>query len=240
MTEQQDDARQDADDAQAVLTTGANESAGRSPDGRSAAEGGGFVGAGVKDDLEGGATGATSMTGGDWSDASSGQPGPGNDASPGGRTSPAGEALGPIGMESANGGPNSDSIRADANGPAAEGSFGSGTYNERGNVTGPDSPAGSDAALYSAEGEAQGDDLANRLGGGDNTRTGLTGAGAATGDMRADRSETSGASAPTAAGAGGPSAGDVGGMGGVRGHTAGSLRPPGGQSPLQNDPNHEG
>ena len=119
-----------------------------------------------------------------------------------------------------------------------EGSMGSGTYNERGNVTGPDSPAGSDASLKVEEG--QGDDLANRLGGGEGTGTGLSGAGAATGDMDSDRSGRTEGSAQAAAGAGGPSAGDVGGMGGVGGHTAASSRPPGGESPLQNDPNHEG
>ncbi|HEX8532693.1 MAG TPA: hypothetical protein VF662_00835 [Allosphingosinicella sp.] len=160
------------------------------------------------------------------------------EAAPGGRESPSGEELGPIGMESANGGPNGEAGGGATSGPAAEGSMGSGTYNDRGNVTGPDSPAGSDAQLRVDEGEGQGDDLANRLGGGEGTGAGLTGAGAATGDMNADRSERTKASAQDAAGAGGPSAGDVGGMGGVRGHTAGSSRPPGGQSPLQNDPNH--
>jgi hypothetical protein len=128
------------------------------------------------------------------------------------------------------GSPAGESGGGQSNGPGANGSFGSGTYNERGDVTGPDSPAGEAAKLG---GEAQGDDLANRLGGGDDTRSGLSGAGAATGDMDADRSEPSGVSAQDAAGAGGPSAGDVGGMGGVRGHTAGSGRPPGGVSPIQ-------
>ena len=157
------------------------------------------------------------------------------EAAPGGRTSPAGEELGPIGMESAGGSPTGESGGGAPSGPAANGSMGSGIYNERGNVTGADSPAGSDASLETGEG--QGDDLANRLGGGESTGTGMTGAGAATGDMNADRSERTAASAQGAAGAGGPSAGDVGGMGGVRGHTAGSSRPPGGESPLQHDPN---
>lgn len=119
-------------------------------------------------------------------------------------------------------------------GAEANGSFGSGTYNERGDVTGPDSPAGAEMS-GNAAGDGQGDDLANRLGGADGTRTGLTGAGAASGDMRADRSEPSDASAQDSAGAGGPSAGDVGGMGGVRGHTGASSRPPGGVSPVQAD-----
>ncbi len=113
--------------------------------------------------------------------------------------------------------------------------MGSGTYNERGKVTGPDSPAGSDAPLEVDEGEGQGDDLANRLGGGEGGGTGMTGAGAASGDMNADRSERTAASAHNAAGAGGPSAGDVGGMGGVRGGASPSSRPPGGMSPVQAD-----
>jgi hypothetical protein len=160
------------------------------------------------------------------------------EAAPGGKVSPAGEELGPIGMESASGSPTGESGGGAERGPAAEGSMGSGTYNERGKVTGPDSPAGSDASLQVDEGEGQGDDLANRLGGDEGTGTGMTGAGSATGDMNADRSERTAASAQNAAGAGGPSAGDVGGMGGVRGHTAASSRPPGGESPLQNDPHH--
>lgn len=86
-----------------------------------------------------------------------------------------------------------------------------------------------------AQAERQGDDVANRLGGSDGTGAGLTGAGSASGDMRAGRSEPSDASTQEAAGAGAPSAGDVGGMGGVRGHTGASSRPPGGMSPVQAD-----
>jgi hypothetical protein len=156
------------------------------------------------------------------------------EAAPGGRVSPAGEKLGAIGTESTGGSPTGEAGGGAPGGPAANGSFASGTYNERGNVTGPDSPAGSDLPRDTVE-AGQGDDLANRLGGGDGARTGLSGAGAATGDMSADRSERTDASAQDAAGAGGPSAGDVGGMGGVRGHTGASSRPPGGVSPVQND-----
>ena len=214
MNQQQDQ----LDDPKAVLTTGDGEDSG----------------GGAKDDLEGGATGATSMTGGDRSGGAVAGDGARSDAAPGGRTSPAGEELGPIGTQSVGGSPTGESGGGGSIGPASNGSFGSGTYNERGNVTGPDSPAG---AEYSgdAAGQGQGDDLANRLGGGDGTHTGLTGAGAASGDMRADRSEPTDASAQDAAGAGGPSAGDVGGMGGVRGHTGASSRPPGGMSPVQVD-----
>jgi hypothetical protein len=208
------------DDPKAVLTTGSGEDSG----------------AGAKDDLEGGTTGAASMTGGDRS--GSAISGGRSDAAPGGRTSPAGEELGPIGNSSFGGSPVGEAGGGQESGPASNGSFGSGTYNERGNVTGPDSPAGSEFK-GNAGGQGQGDDLANRLGGGDNARTGLAGAGAATGDMRADRSERTEASAQDAAGAGGPSAGDVGGMGGVRGHTGASSRPPGGVSPLQSDSDGE-
>ena len=178
-------------------------------------------------------TGSASMTGGDRSDTSGGQPSR-NEAAPAGRNSPAGEELGPIGDQSKTPGPMGESGGGESIGPGSNGSFASGTYNERGNVTGLDSPAGPDATP-DAGGEGQGDDLANRLGGGDNSRAGLTGGGAATGNMNADRSEASAASAQDAAGAGGPSAGDVGGMGGVRGHTSGRGRPPGGSSPLQSE-----
>jgi hypothetical protein len=212
------DQQNDIDDPKAVLTTGDGEDSG----------------AGAKDDLEGGTTGAASMTGGDRNAATIGGEGGRSDAAPGGRQSPAGERMGPIGHESFGGSPVGESGGGASAGPASNGSFGSGTYNERGNVTGPDSPAGADLRP-DAGGEGQGDDLANRLGGGDGTRAGLTGAGAASGDMGADRSERSDAAAQSAAGAGGPSAGDVGGMGGVRGGASPSSRPPGGMSPVQAD-----
>jgi hypothetical protein len=190
---------------------------------------------GVDDDLEGGTTGTTSMTGGDWSDASTGQPGgPRSDAAPGGKSGgAAGEDMGPIRMESVGGSPAGESGGGTPGGPASNGSFGSGTYNERGNVTGPDSPAGTDVEL-DASGQGQGDDLANRLGGGAGRGTGMTGAGAATGDLDSNRSERTDASALSAAGAGGPDAGSPGGMGGARASGGtGTGRPPGGVSPMQ-------
>ena len=96
-----------------------------------------------------------------------------------------------------------------------------------GNLTGPDSPAGLDAAR-SATGEGQGDDLVNRLGG-ERTEAGLSGAGAATGDTSAGRSEPAEPAEPSA-----PDAGSPGGMGGV--HAQGGTRtnrPAGGVSPVQ-------
>ncbi len=245
MTQEQGEGQGRHEDANAILTTGAGENggAGRGADGRGATEGGGTTRGGVKDDLEGGTTGATSMTGGDRDEPATGMSGSRPDsearaqAAPGGKSSPAGEDMAPIGQESFGGSPAGESGDGESIGPASNGSFGSGTYNTRGNLTGPDSPAGADVKP-DARGEGQGDDLANRLGGGEGTGTGLTGAAAATGDMNADRSEDTGASAQNAAGAGGPSAGDVGGMGGVRGHTGGSGRPPGGMSPLQTEQNN--
>jgi len=155
-----------------------------------------------------------------------------NEAAPGGRTSPAGEELGPIGGSSYTPGPMGESGGGQPLGAGANGSFASGTYNERGNVTGPDSPAGQSVGDAPA-GESQGDDLANRLGGGENSRAGLTGGGAATGSMDAHRSEPAGASGLGAAGEGAPSAGEVGTMGGAGHDTAGSGRPNGGVGPLQ-------
>ncbi len=224
MTQEQGEGQGRQEDANAILTTGADGGTARGAEGRGATEGGGTMRGGVKDDLEGGTTGATSMTGGDRSEAATGMSGSGPDnerraqAAPGGKTSPAGEDMAPIGRESVGGSPAGESGDGESIDPASNGSFGSGTYNTRGNLTGPDSPAGADVKP-DARGEGQGDDLANRVGGGEGTRTGLTGAGAASGDMNADRSEDTSASAQNAAGAGGASAGDVGGMGGVRGHT---------------------
>lgn len=162
-----------------------------------------------------------------------------SDASPGGIRD--GGAASPdmdeIGMKSIGNSPTGESGGGAPTGPAANGSFGSGTYNERGDTTGPDSPAGSDAMLTS-DGQAQGDDLADRLGGKEGRGTGTTGAGAATGDMSADRSERADRSAAGAAGADGPDAGSPGGMGGAHvreGAGTGSDRPPGGVSPMGND-----
>ena len=112
-------------------------------------------------------------------------------------------------------------------GPCGQGSLGTGIYNDRGDLTGPDSPAGLDAAR-SATGEGQGDDLVNRLGG-ERTEAGLSGAGAATGDMSAGRSEPDEPAEPIA-----PDGGSPGGMGGVHAQGGtGTERPAGGVSPVQ-------
>ena len=120
------------------------------------------------------------------------------------------------------------------------GSLGTGTYNESGNVTGADSPPGSDVQL-DAGGQGQGDDLADRLGGGEGRGAGMSDAGGATGSMDSSSSEAGGTSAPGAAGAGGPDAGSPGGMGGVnaRSGATGTGRPPGGVSPMQGEQDRE-
>ncbi len=196
-----------AEEAKAMLTTGSGED----------------NGAGVDDDQEGGTTGASSMTGGDYAGARSPEAN-GSDASPAGR--PGGAAApdqGAIGTSSARPGPmgpgGGDGAGDQGGG---SGSLGTGTYNQAGNVTGPDSPGGE---AGEAAGEAQGDDLANRLGGGEGSRSGLTGSAAVSGDMRAGRSEMTGR--PAAAGYT-PDAGSPGGMGGVRG----AGKSPGGVSPI--------
>jgi hypothetical protein len=94
-----------------------------------------------------------------------------------------------------------------------------------------------DNADNSAGGEARdGQEIANELGGhgpeGRATGAGLTGAGSATGDASAMRSESGAGD-----GLGGIDAGSPGGMGGVRASGGtGTGRPPGGLSPLANDP----
>ena len=210
---------------------------GENESGKGARDGGGPMDGGVKDDLENSTTGATSMTGGDSNDDGTGQPAFFNDARPGGQAGGASEEdLGSIGMESARPGPMGESGGGQSLGQGANGSLGSGTYNDRGNVTGADSPAGNYVDL-DAGGQGQGDDLADRLGGGDGSGTGMTGAGASSGDMDAGRSERTGTSAQGAAGAGGPDAGSPGGMGGphARSGATGAGRPPGGVSPIQLD-----
>jgi hypothetical protein len=173
-------------------------------------------------------TGATSMTDGERSQASSGIFGGSNPARPGGLSDgPTGADTQAPGMESATPGPIGPGGGAEGAGTGGQGSLGSGTYNERGDLTGPDSPAGPGTGQV-PEGAGQGDDLANRLGGGSGRGTGLTGAGAATGDMGADRSEATGSATINP-----PSAGDPGGMGGVHAKGgSGTGRPPGGSSPL--------
>jgi hypothetical protein len=119
---------------------------------------------------------------------------------------------------------------ADTNrGAGADGSRGA-TYNDQGDLTGPDSPAG-DAAGREAPEEGQGDDLVDRLGGGEGKGAGLSGAGTQTGDLDAAGSEAT-ARRPAAAGIG-DDPGAPGGMGGVgaAGGT-GAGRPPGGLSPV--------
>lgn len=199
-----------ADDARAMLTTGDGEASG----------------AGADDDQEGGTTGAASMTGGDHRGARSPE-GKGSAAaaaaSPaGGRESSAADQLGEIGMSSARPGPMGSGGGDETNGQGG-GSIGTGTYNQAGNVTGPDSPGG--GTTDGAGGEGQGDDLANRLGGGGGSGSGLTGAAAVSGDRSAGRSETT--SRPATAGYT-PDAGAPGGMGGVRG----PGKAPGGVSPI--------
>ena len=115
-----------------------------------------------------------------------------------------------------------------AAGAGGQGSLGAATYNDSGNLTGPDSPAG-EAAARQSDGQGQGDDLADRLGGGEGRGTGMSGAGAVPGDMRADRSEED-EERPIAEGIG-DDPGAPGGMGGARARPAGIGRPPGGNSP---------
>jgi len=224
------DEKHAGEEAKAVLTVGHEEEGRRSPEGRGATEGGGTTEGGTKSDEEGGATGAASMTGGDWRGVASGEGGH-SDASPaGGRGGASEHDLGPIGMESAGGG-----SRGSA-GPAA-GSGGDGwrgaTYNDAGQVVGPDSAAGERADL-DARGAGQGDDLANRLGGGEGSGAALSGSGHS-GDMEPGRSD---ADEGSSGGLGGPDAGSPGGMGGVRarGGTE-NGNPPGGLSPVQADKN---
>jgi hypothetical protein len=190
---------------------------------------------GIKDDLEGGTTGATSMTDGDWRELNSGQSAGENEARLGGRPGGPAEAdQGAIGLGTVGGSPSGEAGGDMPSGPGANGSLGSGTYNERGNLTGPDSPAGENFMF--TPGEGQGDDLANQLGGGEGRGTGMTGGGAATGAHDADRSRPDPESALGSAGAGAPSGGDPGGMGGVHaGGGTGTGRPPGGVSPVQAD-----
>lgn len=124
---------------------------------------------------------------------------------------------------------NDHPARLAGDGAPSDGSRDGASYNDQGDLTGPDSPAG--ARAHGAEaGEGHGDDLADRLGG-DRADAGMSGAGAATGDMSAGRSEPAGADTPYV-----PSASDPGGMGGVGVSGAtGTGRPPGGVSPIDPD-----
>jgi len=203
----------DRDEANAVLTVGDGED----------------TGAGVRDDQEGGTTQSTSMSDGPAIPLAPGQRsadspeardgGPDAEAArPGGRRDSAvAEDMGPIGMSSATPGPMGPGGGGEPRGPGSGGSQDSG-YTAGGRPVGHDSPAGEDAALEVHEG--QGDDLAQRLGGGERTGAGLSGSGAVSGDMSAGRSEDSSE--------GGPAAGytpDAGSPGGMSGKSAGGVSP---------------
>jgi hypothetical protein len=116
-------------------------------------------------------------------------------------------------------------------GPGAAG-VASGVEDDTGGLTigdNADASAGGDQAR-------SGQEIANALGGhgpeGRAVGAGMTGAGSATGDASAMRSESGAGN-----GLGGVDAGSPGGMGGVRASGGtGTDRPPGGVSPLQNDP----
>lgn len=193
----------DADGAGAMLKTGNSEDSG----------------AGVDDDQEGGTTGSASMTGGDQRGVRSPDaPDFGGGVHAAGRwgSNVEGE-MAPLDARSAEPGPMGAGGGAQGGG---SGSHGTGTYNQAGDLTGPDGPG--DAA----EGEGQGDDLANRLGGGEDARGGMAGAAAVSGDQSAGRSEGGGGPAGYV-----PDAGSPGGMGGV----SGRGKAPGGVSPILKD-----
>ena len=114
--------------------------------------------------------------------------------------------------------------------PAPTGGSRGATTNDQGDLTGPDSPAGEQAAQPQA-GEGQGDDLADRLGGDAGTGAAIPLGRAGSGDMDDGSSEATGADAP--ASGTGDDAGAPGGMGGVHGRTGNAQdRPPGGSSPV--------
>lgn len=104
------------------------------------------------------------------------------------------------------------------------------TYNDQGDLTGADSPAGEQAAQPEA-GQGQGDDLADRLGDEAGTGAAIPLGRAGSGNLEAGRSEEIRDAAP-AAGTG-DDAGAPGGMGGPEGRTGNVQdRPPGGGSPV--------
>lgn len=120
-----------------------------------------------------------------------------------------------------------------------EGSLGSGNYSNFGRVAGPDSPADERAGLRHPVEGAQGDDLANRLGGGEGRGIGMSGAGAATGDLSAGSSgpgegepkEDRAAALPRQESVASTGPGGPGGKSGATARTDASSRPPGGESP---------
>jgi hypothetical protein len=148
------------------------------------------------------------------------------EASPGGRRNvgAAGDDLPQNDMRSVGSSPSGE-----PEGSAQEGSSGASTYNDRGRVVGPDSPGG-DISREASGG--QGDDLANRLGGGEGGGAGLN-ANGASGDMSATSADPTDEDDLLRAGSAGPDAGSPGGMGGVRSRPDASGRPPGGVSPVQ-------
>lgn len=111
--------------------------------------------------------------------------------------------------------------------PAPTGGSRGATYNDQGDLTGPDS----ERAEAPAAGEGQGDDLADRLGGEAGTGAAIPLGRAGSGDMDDGLSEQTGEDAP--ARGTGDDAGAPGGMGGVHGRTGTAQdRPPGGNSPV--------
>jgi hypothetical protein len=104
------------------------------------------------------------------------------------------------------------------------------TYNDQGDLTGPDSPAGEGAA-QPEPGQAQGDDLADRLGGGEGKGAAIPLGRAGSGNLEGGRSEETRDPAP--ASGTGDDAGAPGGMGGPEGRTGNPQdRPPGGNNPV--------
>jgi hypothetical protein len=107
---------------------------------------------------------------------------------------------------------------------------GAGATGQDGGGSGGQADYGS-AGPQVVQGEGQGDDLANRLGGGEGGRSAGTPAAAESGDMSAGRTETDASAAP--GGGIGDDPGAPGGMGGVRGGMPNpDHRPNGGVSPM--------
>ena len=104
------------------------------------------------------------------------------------------------------------------------------SYNDQGDLTGADSPAGEQAAQPGA-GEGQGDDFADRLGGEAGNSAAIPLGRAGSGDLEDGRADETGTDAP--ASGTGDDAGAPGGMGGPQGRTGNVQdRPPGGSSPV--------
>jgi hypothetical protein len=138
-----------------------------------------------------------------------------------------------------------DAPRPGASDRGPQGSISTADTSDFGRVVGPDSPAGGQAELRRQGGDAQGDALANRLGGGEARGIGMSGAGAATGDLSAgssdegdvvaeDRAAALADAAPAKGGSAGPGTGYAGGNDEAELHPVGS-RPPGGDSPVPDE-----